>query len=307
MKEKGFTLVELLAVLVILSIIFILVFPSVNKLLFAGKETIYQKQINNILNAAYDFSLKNINYLPESNEKNYITLGELKHEGMIDFDIKDPKTQENFEDNLVISIHNVGIGYDNSNSFAKLKGDYLYTVEIDRNNNSELLPIITLSNLTQDSDGNYLLILNLNENFNEENYNYTATSSSGDNITDKVKSYIVLNDEVVDSINTSSSSVYKINYSVIDNDGYANNSILSVIIADTLSPVITLPKENKISKEETSFDLNNGVICDDNSGYCTITTSGEIDFGVSGKYIITYTGTDPNGNRTTKKRVITIK
>ena len=51
----------------------------------------------------------------------------------------------------------------------------------------------------------------------------------------------------------------------------------------------------------------NNVTCSDNSGYCDIEFSGEIDFGVIGKYIITYTAKDPSGNTTTKKRVITIE
>ena len=94
---------------------------------------------------------------------------------------------------------------------------------------------------------------------------------------------------------------------MVDNNGYANTAILSVIIADTTTPSITLPKENKISKDETNFDLLKNVSCEDNCGYSDIEFSGEFDFGVSGKYIITYTAKDPSGNTATKKRVITIE
>ena len=58
MKNKGFTLVELLGVVVILVVIFLLVFPSVNKILFTSKKTVYQTQINKILNAAYAMEQK---------------------------------------------------------------------------------------------------------------------------------------------------------------------------------------------------------------------------------------------------------
>ena len=49
------------------------------------------------------------------------------------------------------------------------------------------------------------------------------------------------------------------------------------------------------------------VSCEDNSGKCNIEVSGSINYGVVGKYIIEYKATDPSGNTTTQKRVITIK
>lgn len=308
MKEKGFTLVELLAVLVILAIIFVLVFPSVSNILSQSKDTIYQSQINNILSATYDFSLKNINYLPEYNKKRYITLGELKYEGIIDVDIKDPNTNENFPDNLVVSISNVGANYQYSDKNAKLKGNYLYKVEIEQLNDSSiknLLPTIALENLVQNSDGNYIKILDLNDEIID--VNYVATSYDGKDITNKVKKYILMNDITVNNIDTSSPNIYKIKYSVVDDNGYANTSTLNIIIADSIPPNITLPNNNKISKDITTFDLMLGVTCEDNSNYCDITTTGEIDYGVVGKHVITYTAKDPSGNTTTKERIITIE
>lgn len=305
MKESGFTLVELLGVIVILSLILMLVFPTVNNILSQSKDTVYQKQINSILSAAYDFSLKNIKYLPEYNQKSYVTLGELKYEGMIDVDIKNPDTNEKFKDNLVISIYNVGASYKNSDSSAKLEGDYLYTLEFDKLNDLSLLPKITLDGLTRNSDGNYILTLDLNEDF--VNINYTASSIDGIDLTGKVKKYITLDDSTVDNIDTSKPNIYKINYTVIDDNGYASTSILSVIISDTIAPTIILPENSTINKDITDFDLMEGVICEDNSNYCDITTSGKIDYGVIGKYIITYKAKDPSGNTSTKKRVITIE
>ena len=238
------------------------------------------------------------------NEKKYLTLGQLKYEGLIDVDIKDPNTKINFSDNLVVSIHNVGSSYKNYNKKAKLEGDYLYTVEAE-NNNKSLLPKIILEGLTQNSDGNYIMLLDLGEEF--EMTNYTATSYDDVDLTDKVNKYIVINNQAVEIIDTTKSGIYKIYYSVVDDNGYASVSVLSVIIADSISPTITLAQETKISKDDTNFDLLYGVICEDNSGYCDITYSGEIDYGVTGKYIIEYTAQDPSGNTSTKKRVITIE
>lgn len=305
MKKNGFTLIELLAVIMILSIILVLALPAVNKVLSQGKETIHHQQINNILDAAYDYSLKNINSLPSYSRKQYITLGELKYEGLVDANIIDTDTQQKFKDNLVISIQNVGSNYKFSNDYTKIKGNYLYTLEIERNNQEELLPTIDITGITKNSKGDYVLTLDLNDTF--DNVIVSATSAKGKNLNDKIKKYILLDDIVVDNIDTSKPSIYKINYSVIDEEGYAAASTLSIIIADTIPPTITLPLENTISKEVANFDLIKDVICQDNSNYCDISTSGEIDYGVSGKYVITYTAKDPSGNVATKKRVITIE
>lgn len=306
MKQKGFTLVELLAVLIILAIIFVISVPLMTEILDQSKNTLYKKQIDTILDASYDYSLKYINYLPERNKISYITLGELKYEGIVDYDLTDPETNKKFNDDLVISISKVGTGYKNEDIHAKLKGDYLYKVEVDKLSLSNALkPIITLDNLTKNSDGNYILTLDLNQEFS--NISYSALSVNGVDLTQRVKKYILLNDIPTDTISTEKSGIYKVYHTVVDDNGYANTSVLSLIIADTTLPEIKFPEENKISKDATTFDLMNNVTCSDNSGYCDIKFSGEIDFGVIGKYIITYTAKDPSGNTTTKKRVITIE
>jgi len=308
MKEKGFTLVELLGVIVILAIIFVLIYPSVSDVLSQSRETVYQKQINTMLNAAYDFSLKNIEYLPESNEKNYVTLGELKYNGLIDASIKDPDTNEAFPDNLVISIHNVGSGYKYSNKNSKLEGDYLYTVEMGKLKDASItdLPTIALTgeNLNINSNGKYIINFNLNRELSA--IEVSAISKDGTNLTNKIKSYILLNDKVVEKIDSSKPAIYKINYSVVDNNGYANATTLHVIIADTIPPTINIPEGSTTTKDIETFDVMLGVSCSDNSGFCDITTSTEL-LEDSNKYMITYTVKDPNGNTITKKRVITIE
>ena len=190
MKQKGFTLVELLAVLIILAIIFVISVPLMTEILDQSKNTIYKKQIDTILDASYDYSLKNINYLPESDETSYITLGELKYEGMVDYDLTNPETTERFEEELVISINKVGTGYKNEDIHAKLKGDYLYKVELDKLTVSNALkPVITLNGLTKNSDGNYILTLDLNQEFT--NISYSALSVNGVDLTSRVKKYIL--------------------------------------------------------------------------------------------------------------------
>ena len=306
MKNKGFTLVELLGVIVILAIIALIVFPAVNNVISTSKETVYQTQINKILKAACDFSLQNTNYLPDKGDKAYVTLGELKYEGLIDVDIKNTETKKVFEDNLVVSINNVGANYKYSNINSKLEGDYLYTVEELKNNTVSIESTIQV--LSQNSDGNYIIILNSEEEFNLEED--IKVSVDGELLTPHITRYITKNNQMVENVDISKSSVYKVYYSAVsekDNKVFVNYSTLSIIVSDEQSPTINSLDNVTISKDITSFDLLSGVTCEDNSGYCDITTSGEIDYGVEGKYIIEYTVKDPSGNTRTKERVITIK
>lgn len=304
MKNKGFTLIELLGVVIILAVIFVLVFPVTSNIVSQSKETVYQKQIHDILTAAYNFSLKNINYLPEKNNTHFVTLGELKYEGLIDVNIKNSKTNEFLDDDLVISISNVGNNYKYSNKKAKLEGEYLYKIE-EPITNKDLLPEINLNGLKQNTDGNYIIPLDLNKTLDE--IDVIAISHDGVDITNKVTKYILFNEKLVENIDSSKSSVYKIKYSVVDDNGYSNMATLNVIIADTIPPTLNDMGNITIDKYVTNYDLLSGVNCEDNSGYCYIDISGEIDYGVIGKYIIEYNVKDPSGNTSIYKRLITIE
>ena len=307
MKNRGFTLVELLAVIIILMIISLIIVNATFSIVDTSRETIYQTQINTILNATYDFSLKNLSYLPETNQKKYITLGELKWGGFLNTNITDPNTNEKFRDDLVISIENVGKGYSTNNSYAKKQGSYLYKIEFDKLD-SPNSPVLSLSGegVTNSSDNIYVLPVDLNASVNINNIQITSTSN-GNSINDRVKKYITKNDAAVNSIDTSAFGIYKINYVVVDNNGYSRLSVLNIIIADNENPVISLPSINTVSIEDTDYDLMSGVTCTDNSGFCTLTPDGTINYEVGEKSIITYVAEDPSRNTTTVRRVITIE
>lgn len=305
MNNRAFTLVEMLGVIIVLIAISLLVFPAVESVVNKSKEVVSQTQVNTILKAAYDFSLKNTSYLPSSGETNYITLAKLKNKGLIDANLEDPKTREKYADSLVISISNVGAGYSYDKETSMMEGNYLYKIEFEKLNANLLSPSISLEDLTPNSNNEYILTLNLNGTL--DSINYSAESVDGVDLTDKVEHYTTKDGIFIDSIDSSSSGIYKIYYAVVDDNGYSNLAVLNIIIADTEKPVITLPSNNTISTTVSSFNLLRDVNCTDNSGFCDITTSGSITFGTVGKYIIEYTGQDPSGNTTTVKRVITVE
>lgn len=304
MDKKGFTLVELLAVITIISIILAIVFPEVTGVIKRANKTVKDIQINRILDSAYDYTLKNTNILPNKNEVKYITLNELKKEALIDGDIKDSVTNENFSDDLVIGIRNTK-NRNNDTKYSKLHGDYLYTVEFEFMNSNTYdknRPTIEFEGYNTN-----LVVMNLNIGSTYTPIKYSATSIDGIDLTNEVVENIIYNSKNVKKIDTSKPGIYYVNYSVVDENGYSNLSTVNVIVSDNTKPSLIIPSNQTINTDVTSFDLLEGVSCSDNSGYCDIEINGTINFGTSGKYIIEYIASDSFGNTTSLKRVITIE
>ena len=104
MNKKGFTLVELLAVIIILSFLALLAGTAVTKLLRDSKEELYNTQIISIKSAAEAWSADNLKKLPSAGNCSYLTLSDLKKYGLIDSSIINPKTNKEFSNDLKIKI-----------------------------------------------------------------------------------------------------------------------------------------------------------------------------------------------------------
>ena len=107
MSKKGFTLVELLAVIVILSLLAIITTTSVTKLVSDAKTDLSSTQIELIKSAAEIWGAKNMDKLPKANECLYITLQDLKNEGVLDNNVIDPKDNKEISNNTKIKISNI--------------------------------------------------------------------------------------------------------------------------------------------------------------------------------------------------------
>lgn len=104
-KRAGFTLVEILAVLVILGVIGLIAIPVVNKVVSNTREKLYDVQINYIANSAELWAAGNVEELPkQEGDSITLTLGQLKQSGAIKEDIKNPKTEELFPNDMEIEI-----------------------------------------------------------------------------------------------------------------------------------------------------------------------------------------------------------
>ncbi len=104
-KNKGFTLVELIAVVTILALIAILVIPAIGKTIKDTKSDLYESQITALIDGMQNWAADHPKLLPaEPGEKVYVSLGELKLGNYVDMDIKNPKTDKYFNTKIRMSI-----------------------------------------------------------------------------------------------------------------------------------------------------------------------------------------------------------
>ena len=83
MKNKGYTLIELLAVFVVLGIIIMITVPAISGTINSSKTKTYDEQIKILENAARTYMSENSTLLPDNNESYIIKISELIENGLI--------------------------------------------------------------------------------------------------------------------------------------------------------------------------------------------------------------------------------
>lgn len=112
MRNKGFTLAELLGVVIILGVIATIATISISNSMKNSKEELYNVQINNIISGAKTWASENVFDLPANDgESITLTLAQLKQAGFVEADITNPKTNELFSDGLQVKITKVDNNY----------------------------------------------------------------------------------------------------------------------------------------------------------------------------------------------------
>ena len=91
-NKKGFTLAELLAVIIVLGLLSLIVIPNVITAIKTSKDTIYKAQINSIIEGAKMWASDNASSMPENDETIKLTLYQLKIGAYVDLSIKNPNT-----------------------------------------------------------------------------------------------------------------------------------------------------------------------------------------------------------------------
>lgn len=136
MNKKGYSLAELLAVIVILSVVSLIVIPNIVTLITNGKRDTYNVQIDNIKTAMKNYVGQNTFSIPNSGSV-YLTLYQLASTNLIDYKIKNPLTGKYLSLDTVLEIRNspTGLEYivnidDNDISYTSNELDNLPNLEL---------------------------------------------------------------------------------------------------------------------------------------------------------------------------------
>lgn len=286
--KNGFTLAELLGVIVILAVVALIAFPIVSQSIDKNRQKLYQSQLDEIELGAEKWAYENINMLPTANNSTItITLLNLKESGFLPLDIKNPITG-----NLLPNDMTITITYRNNSYEITVNGETGTDVSNDFNSNA---PTIILN-------GEAITYVEIKGTYNE--LGAIAKDKDGNLIDDISITYREGSTEV-GGIDASKFTTYSVVYSATSN-GYTSNITRTVIVRDTTAPVLSLPDTTELTKDElASFNLLAGVSVTDNSGETIdIQTSG-FDRLPTDK-IIEYKACDSSNNCTTKRRIIKI-
>jgi prepilin-type N-terminal cleavage/methylation domain-containing protein len=198
MNNKGFSLIELMGVIILLSLISLLVVPSIDRSIKNFKNRTYDAQIEHIALATRDWALDNVGkYSLNEGDTVTIILGQLKMGGYLDDDFENPNTKEPFPDDMQINIvrESETLKYYVLDTTGSATGTY------------EGAPTILLN-------GPYIVRLDLNSIYTE--LGVTATTSAGVPIS-AVTIAITDDGSPVGSVVTTSANTYVISYTVTDN------------------------------------------------------------------------------------------
>ena len=284
MKKKGFTLLELLAVIVILSLILVIAVPSVNRYIKQSKEKAYNTQISTIIEAAQAYASANSGLLPRKEEFVVkITLGQLKSSGLIKEEVKNPNDDKYFDDALTIEIKKKGETY-----------NYDIVESTITTRDGEKSPIINLN-------GSPMVTYNLNATYTE--LGASATDSDGNAISNIVidKSNLVMSTE----------GIYQVKYTATDTKGISSTVYRNVYVSNNKyangTAIYFNPNSNSVcSKAEATSNTSKSNGCmkwytfnDDGSSTVNLL----LDHNTTATVAWASTGTNANGPIEVKKQL----
>lgn len=289
MKQRGFTLVELIGVIIILGLILLIATPTIRRITSEGKEDLYNVQINNIEDGLKNWAVDNNRLLPENEgESITVTLGQLKMGGYIDSELKNPKTNECFGNDMTLTI-------------TRYQKNYIYKANTDTGIKTDACDNYIKSYIILNGDA--IVYVELNDAYVDAGV--VAKDELGQDITSNVTTTITGSGTIIDT--SVIGNKYTVTYSVTTGSNITSIK-RTVIIRDSVAPILAIPENVTLDKSATSFDAMEGVSVTDNSGETiVVTVKSNISFGIPGEYTITYTAKDSSGNKVSKKRIIKIK
>lgn len=208
MKNKGFTLIEILGVIVLLGIIALIVYPAVRGIIDDSREVLYKEQIEFIEDSLRNYTNNYITLLPEEDSILTFTLGQIKESGNMQIEVKNPMNNKCFSNESLLTI-------------TRRNESYIYDAKdlIDvKCKEVEELPVIKLN-------GKPIEYVTVGDAYVDKGA--TAKSANGEDLT----SYITTTISGEGTIDTEVPGIYTVTYSVT-NDGKTNSSIRNVIVEE---------------------------------------------------------------------------
>ena len=205
MNKKGFTLVELLGVLVVLSVILMIAFPLITTYINKSKQKAYDTQMGLIITGLKDYVIEHKEVLPV-NDTDYVTftLGQLKALGIVNNSVVNPLDGKEIDDSM---------------EFKIIKDGSKYTYQI-----------VESSRLSRD-DKNHTPYITLNGhilNYIDLDSTYTELGASATDYDGKPLSVTIDKTD----LDVSTIGVYQIRYEVIDSNNTKSYAIRTVIVGE---------------------------------------------------------------------------
>ena len=280
MKNKsGFTLVEMIAVLVLLVALFLVAFPPVLKVLNDTTIKLSESETVIIKDATLDYLNNNNTYEQKTGDSYCINVETLLNDAYLD-EKSIPNTAHNsivnvnINDEILMDISNTCIKESKKVKF-ELLGDKI--IELERGN-------------TLTDPG------------------VKATDKAGNDVTDQVEiKYYDFEMFELSSILTTYPGIYTIEYIlIIDDIKYVIERNVKIIVGE--NPIITHSGDLVISKSEKTYNILEGVSAVDYEGNSLeIIVKTNLALGIPGNYYIEYTAIDKNKNKTIILRNIEVE
>ena len=291
MQKNGFTLVEMMTVIIIMVLLGLIAVFSISGIVKTSTDKLYQLQINSILDASRTYAVKNSNTLSDNNE---ITLCDLKRSSLLD-DVKNPKTDEPFDDGLIVKIvKNEDGEFDFSfDGVSKMEG---YSCDKD---------------IAVSINGDSPLFVKIGEAFDDKGVivkrnNLVCTQTNGNATSNETNCYYRLNisgdyQASITDNRYSKSGTYKETYKITDGS-FSSSITRTIVVQDKTPPVITVnyngtPHTNSFSvRLVEGSTLNLSCIASDSGGSIGCTKEKDEYQDKPGTYDIIYTAKDSSGN-----------
>jgi prepilin-type N-terminal cleavage/methylation domain-containing protein len=281
-KNKGFTLIEILAVITIIGIIALLTVPVVDRVIQRTGNKVFQSNEKSLADAAEDYYMVNNTQLPPNiSNRDIIFLNDLIANGYIK-QIKDIKNRDNNCDGYVI-IEKVKTNLYNYYPFLNCSERFI------TDGYYNTLPVIKVTGI---NPMNVLV-----------NTTYTDLGATAIDITD---GDITASITAQNNVNANTLGTYAVIYTVTNSLGKSSNVTRTVNVRSVLNdknpPVITLAGNSQITIFKNTTYVDAGATAfDDVDGNLTsqIVTVNNVNTAVAGTYTVTYNVTDSFGNKAT--------